>query len=153
MGTCASYALNFRDPQATAALARHLERYLAIRPLFAADFYPLTEWSDDPSKWLAFQFHDPEKGEGIIQAFCSGAGTRDDCRVKLHGLDPATECVVTDWDHPETPHRVSGSTLMDGGLDVGGPGCKDAVVFQYLKVKTNVGGDKAEDWRTKAEGL
>ena len=38
--------------------------------VYRQDFNPLTEWSDDPAKWLAFQFHDCATGEGIVQAFC-----------------------------------------------------------------------------------
>ncbi len=36
---------------------------------FNADYYSLTDWSDDPKQCLAFQFHDPASGEGIVQAF------------------------------------------------------------------------------------
>ncbi|HNS22538.1 MAG TPA: hypothetical protein PKH24_18690 [Sedimentisphaerales bacterium] len=37
MGACASFAINFRDPQAVAALQSHLDRQVTVRPLFAAD--------------------------------------------------------------------------------------------------------------------
>ena len=133
MGACGSFAINFRDPAAVTALRQHLDRYLRIRPLFTADFYPLTDWSDDPSEWLAFQFHDSGKGEGIIQAFC-GAGA--ECReytLKPRGLDAEKYYVVTNWDMPGTSMRRTGAELGGEGITVRAEGGERAVVLHYVE--------------------
>ena len=111
MGACASFAINFRDPQAVAALRRHLDHFLKVRRLFTADYYPLTEWNDDPTKWLAFQFHDPEKQEGLVQAFCRGDAAQRTIRLQLKGLEPDRHYTVTDWDQPSTPTDFTGADL------------------------------------------
>lgn len=131
MGACASYAVNFRDKAIAAALSKHLEHYLAVRTLFAADFYPLTPWSDESDEWLAFQFHDPAKGEGVVQAFCGTGAPREGCLLKLHGLKPDKRYTITDWDHADTPVRLRGSHLMERGLEIGKHGIEGAIVLQY----------------------
>ena len=131
MGACACFAVNFRNPAVVTALRRHLDRYLKVRPLFAADFYPLTEWSDDPAKWLAFQFHDPAKGEGIVQAFCGEDTPRGSHTLKLHGLDPNKRYTITDWDAPEAPAKRSGAEISNAGMEVRAHDGNKAVVLYY----------------------
>ena len=131
MGACASYAINFRDPQAVANLGRHLDLYLPIRHLFAADFYPMTQWSDDPDRWLAFQFHNPEKDEGLVQAFRSATPPQENCRLKLYGLDPDKQYTMIDWDGANVPASLSGSDLMENGLEIRDLGGHGAVVLHY----------------------
>jgi len=134
MGTCASFAINFRDPRAVTALREHLDRYLKVRPLFAGDYYPLTEWTDDPSRWLAFQFHDPEKGKGIVQAFTGASAVERTVTLRLRGLDPGQTYTITDWDHPSSPMERSGADLANSGIEVHGKdGIQQAVVFDYAR--------------------
>ncbi len=131
MGACASFAANFRDPAAVAALRKHLDRYLKLRPLFTADFYPLTDWSDDPQKWLAFQFHDPATGQGIVQAFCGAAAERG-YTVKLQGLDANQTYVVTDWDKSAQEIKLNGRELSTTGIEVkAGEKSSAAIVLEY----------------------
>ena len=37
--------------------------------LMLGDYYPLTEWTLDKAKWIAFQFDRSDLGKGMIQAF------------------------------------------------------------------------------------
>jgi alpha-galactosidase len=132
MGACASFAINFRDPLSVDALRRHLARYLTVRPLFAADYYPLTEWSDDPAEWLAFQFHDPTKGEGIVQAFRGAAAAQDPFTIRLKGLDAAGSYSITDWDNPSVPTERSGIDLAGHGIEFRAPELgPQAIVLHY----------------------
>lgn len=133
MGACASFAINYRDATAVASLRNHLARYLPIRPLFASDFYPLTDWSADSNQWLAFEFHDPAKGEGIVQAF-RGAGTANsETAFKLQGLDTNASYVLTDWDAPTSSTAHSGLDLMTKGISVSGQGKQQALVFHFKR--------------------
>jgi len=100
MGSCASFAINFRDATAVAALGRHLVHYLKARHLFAEDYYPLTPWSLDPARLLAFQFHDPASSDGIVQVFCGSVANDRGARLRLRGLDPTTRYTVVNWDNP-----------------------------------------------------
>ena len=102
-----------------------------MRPLFAADFYPLTDWSSDPTKWLAFQFHDPAKGEGIVQAFRGASTSPRRHTLRLQGLDANKQYTVTDWDNPTSPVEWSGAELTNAGMEVRARDVNQAVVFQY----------------------
>lgn len=130
MGACASYAANYRDPAVVANLRRHLERYLPVRPLFTKDFYPLTECSDDARQWLSFQFHDPVKGEGIVQAFCGSQESSPSHVLKLRGLDPERSYTITDWDNPTIEIQRTGAELL-AGVEVSSTGASVAKVLHY----------------------
>lgn len=135
MGACASFAINYRDPQAVAGLRKHLDRYQKVRPYFAADYYPLTEWSDDPKQWLAFQFHDAAQSAGLIQAFCGAGATLRTLTLKLQGLDRSKTYLVTNWDQPESAIERSGESLVDEGISISvGPG-NAAVVLEYARLE------------------
>jgi alpha-galactosidase len=132
MGACASYAANYRDPSAVAALRKHLDLYLKVRSLYTGDFYPLTEWSDDATKWLAFQFHDPVSGKGIMQAFCGTTAPQRSITLKLQGLDPDKGYRITDWDKPGQNQKRSGLELSTTGIQVeAGEKVNGAVVLEY----------------------
>jgi alpha-galactosidase len=132
MGACASFAVNFRDPKIVDALRLHLDRYRAVRSLFAGDYHPLTEWSDDSARWLAFQFHDPAKGEGIVQAFCGAAAAQRTCTLRLKGLDPDRPYAIADWDNPSVLTQRSGADLAHAGIEVRAKDtAQQAVVLHY----------------------
>ncbi len=131
MGACGSFAINYRDPNAVAALRKHLQQYLKIRRLFAADFFPLTDGSLDSRKWLAFQFHDPATGEGIIQAFCGANGSEPRVQLKPLGLDASKRYTITDWDHLATPKEWSGSELIESGIEVRARDVDQSIVLHY----------------------
>jgi alpha-galactosidase len=118
MGACASFAINYRDPLAVASLREHLDRYLPLRAIFTADFYPLTPWSDNPAEWLAFQFHDRTKGAGVVQAFCGPSGSARPLRLKFRGLVPEQQYAVTDWDSESSVTVLTGAELADPGLEI-----------------------------------
>lgn len=133
MGACASFAINFRDPAAVAALRRHLDRYLPLRPLFTRDYHPLTPWSDKPARRLAFEFHDPDTGQGLVQVFEDGSSAGGQPPVRLRGLDPDAAYTITDWDAPGIESVSSGAELMDQGLPIP-PGRKaPAMVFVFQR--------------------
>ncbi|MCC7377425.1 MAG: alpha-galactosidase [Verrucomicrobiales bacterium] len=118
MGACASFAINYRDPAAVAALRRHLDRYGAIRDLFTRDFYPLTPWTENTGEVLAFQFHDPVSGRGVVQVFRGPTLEPMSLRVKLRGLSSGSKFRVFDWDQPGKSSEYLGSRLTEQGLPV-----------------------------------
>jgi alpha-galactosidase len=135
MGACASYAANFRDPATVAALRRHLDRYLPLRPLYAADFYPLTGWNNDPATWLAFQFHDPVTERGIIHAFCGSTVTARQYPIKLQALDPGNRYRITNWDNPAGSEVRGGLELSTSGIEVrAAENSSSAIVLEYVSI-------------------
>ncbi len=135
MGACASFAINYRDPQAVSSLRRHLDQYLPVRHLFTQDFYPLTAWTDDPNAWLAFQFHDPSDQTGIVQAFRSPAAAPEPLLLKLQGLDLREAYLVRDWSNPEHPTEMLGEDIAKVGVELKNSGDHGTVVLQYAPVQ------------------
>lgn len=131
MGSCATFAINFRDPACVEALRKHLARYLQVRPLFTKDYYPLTPWSVDPAQVLAFQFHNPSSGEGIVQLSCGPMATERNARLNLRGLNPTARYTLMNWDSPGSGATYTGTELMKHGLLVLAGRDHAALVFQY----------------------
>jgi alpha-galactosidase len=131
MGSCASFAIDFRDPAAVTALRQHLLRYLKVRSLFTKDYYPLTPWSLDPARLLAFQFHDPASGGGIVQVFCGSGATNEVIRLRLRGLKSTERYAVLNWDSPKQTSSFTGVQLRSEGLPVIVPRDRTALVLQY----------------------
>lgn len=134
MGSCVSYAINYRDPAAVESLRKFLARYLTVRQLFHTDYYPLTDWSTDPERWLAFQYHSPEAGEGILQAFRGGTSADEGITLKPKGLSLDDRYLVVNWDEPDTEKVLSGKELMEEGIEVAGGSGDRAAVYHYRKI-------------------
>jgi hypothetical protein len=138
MGACASFAINYRDPQSVRNLRRHLEHYLPIRHLFTQDFYPLTPWTEDTNAWLAFQFHDPVKQVGVVQAFRNPASNSQAVALKLRALDARQTYLLSVWSDADGPAQTqlldterSGEELMTVGVELQNAGQDGAVVLEY----------------------
>lgn len=98
-------------------LRRLAAEWRHIVPYFRGDFYPLTPYSRHEDAWLAWQFHRPDRGDGVVEVFrraaCEGAA-----RVfRLSALDAAARYEVTDSDTASTA-TASGKDLMETGLNV-----------------------------------
>ncbi|MFC1462686.1 GH36 C-terminal domain-containing protein [Verrucomicrobiota bacterium] len=98
---------------------------------FYGDYYPLTPYNRDETQWIAWQFHRPDRGTGIVQAF-----RRKDCLsgsacFALDGLDSAAEYVVTDIDAPERAGTFTGRQLMEDGVSVETGVAPQAAILTY----------------------
>ncbi|MBC8449329.1 MAG: GH36 C-terminal domain-containing protein [Chloroflexi bacterium] len=79
------------------------------------DYYPLTPYNLDSAEWIAWQFDQPEAGEGMVQAFRREKNTEATQTFRLRGLDPAAQYTVTDFDL-DAPTTLSGQELLEKGL-------------------------------------
>jgi len=86
-------------------------------PYMLSDFHPLTAYTLDENTWVAWQFHDPATGSGIVQAFRRKDALTDGACFPLRGLTAEAHYSVTDLDGGE-PVEYSGQTLTQQGLPV-----------------------------------
>ena len=88
-----------------------------VAPLMLADYYPLTPYSRDLTRWIAWQFNRPEQGDGVVQAFRRPKNAEKAVRFRLRGLDPDARYAVTNLDSGAS-QTLAGRELLDNGLAV-----------------------------------
>jgi len=111
-----------------------LEQYRRLQPCFLGDYYPLSPHSKALDVWMAWQFHRPDFGEGLVQAFRRDRSFYESARFKLRGLDAKARYRVTDLDAPD-PKEMSGAELMEKGLPVSIAQQPGAAILTYRQVK------------------
>ena len=111
-------------------LRRVVHEWRGYAGCYFGDFYPLTPYSLAAEAWMAWQFHLPDSGRGLVQAFRRPASVYESARFKLRDLDRGARYLVRDLDRP-APEEMDGATLMDTGLLVTAPAAPCAVVIQY----------------------
>jgi alpha-galactosidase len=116
-----------------ALLRRLVAEWRAIGPYLLGDYYPLTPYSRAEDHWLAWQFHRPEMGDGIVQAF-----RRADCEkatqlLALRAVDPAAKYRVRDLE-TDTTVEWPGEELATCGLPVTVPSQPGASLLLYGRI-------------------
>lgn len=136
MGAHYALAINTKatSPADWKSVTDFLNRYRSIRQLFQGDFYPLSPYSIQQTAWLAFQFDRPDLGQGVVQVFRRNQCPDESFHATLHGLDPASRYVLSDWDATQT-RTVTGRELFEKGLSVRLPSKPGAAVIQYRKAR------------------
>ena len=105
------------DPKFDTARAKAItDAYRRVRHLLCGDWYGITGYGRDETRWLASQYHRADLGEGMVLAFRRARCADDTLRVQLKGLDGQTTYeVATSTGGPV--RRMTGRELM-AGLDV-----------------------------------
>ena len=103
---------------------------------FYGDYYPLTPYNRDETQWIAWQFHRPDTGRGLVQAFRRRSSQARTMLFRLGGLDPAAHYVVTNMDQPDNPVRQTGEELMESGLPIAMNHAPQAAVIVYSLAAT-----------------
>ncbi len=127
-----SFGMGRLTAENTAAQQKAYAECRRLAPLMMADYYPLTPYSRELNQWIAWQFDRPETGEGAVQAFRRSQSADDVVRLKLRGLDPGADYVLTDWDSGES-QTIGGRELRDEGLAVSIRGQPGSAVIVYKK--------------------
>ena len=120
------------SPDNVEAQKRAYSEVRKVGPCMLHDYYPLTEYSLAPDRWIAWQFNDPGEGVGVVQAFrrpdCGEAsmtfklrGLREDAEYELENLDTGKEL-------------RTGRALMREGLTVAMAEKPAAAVILYRAV-------------------
>ncbi len=115
-----------------AALADIVE-FRALRPYFAADYYPLTEHATSDDAWAAFQWNRPETRDGIVLAFRRSGSLVASQTLALHGLDPGADYEVSYEDYGIVVHK-SGRELL-AGLALKIPQADASLLVKYRRVR------------------
>ncbi len=134
-----SFGMGGLTPENTAAQQKAYGECRRIAPMMLeGDYYPLTPYSRQQDRWIAWQFHRPGAGDGVVQAF-----RRKDCAdaaqtYRLRGLDPAAQYEVTNFDVAGTM-KASGAELMAQGLAAEIKDKPGAAIFTYRRIEWGAG--------------
>jgi alpha-galactosidase len=102
-----------RDDLDLELLRKLMTEWHEVAECYYGDYYPLTPYSRDEQNWMAWQFHRPEQGDGLIQVFRRAESPIEAASFPLRGLDPDARYVFHDFDVPDdTEHR--GADLASG---------------------------------------
>jgi alpha-galactosidase len=83
---------------------------------------------------MAWQFHRPDLGEGLVQAFRRDRSFYESARLRLRGLDANARYRVLNLDAPN-PKELSGAELMEKGLALSITQQPGSAIVTYQKVK------------------
>ena len=125
---------DFRADVDDALIMKLYREWREIGPDYYGDYYPLTAWSLDKDAWIAWQFHNPGTGDGFVQAFRREDNDFFGGAFRLRGLDAAAVYEVTNFDAGDAI-RLTGSELMEHGLDIAIKERPGAAVVRYRKVE------------------
>jgi alpha-galactosidase len=98
-------------------LREALAEEIDCRELFYGDFYPLCSYSLSEDVWAAWQFHRPDRGEGMVLALRRQGSPFPELVAVLRGLEAEGEYEVEHRD-TGTTQQVLGRDLMAAGLTV-----------------------------------
>jgi len=116
-------------------LRQTIREWREYAPNYFGDFYPLTPCSLGNDVWLAWQFHRPEVGRGVVQAFRRADSIYTSAHVQLRGLEPAARYRLTDLDAPASTRVCTGRELMEQGLDLVVPTRPAAIIITYEELR------------------
>lgn len=119
LGSSFTMALDYRSEnpafweQATARV-NELKR---VREFFSKDYYPLSPYTTAEDAWIAWQFHDPEKDAGLVQAFRRGKAPDATLHLRLRGLGEGATYTLTNLD-TSADESIAGGRLMAEGFGI-----------------------------------
>lgn len=116
------------------ACIRMANEWWQISSDLLGDYYPLSDYSLSEDDWMAWQYDQPEKGRGVVQAFRHARSPYETARFKWRGLDPGATYELRNFD-VLGPTRISGRELLDQGLLLTLTNRPDSVVISYKRVK------------------
>jgi alpha-galactosidase len=109
---------------------RTLDQYLSLRKFFYGDFYPLTNYSQAPDVWMAYQLDRADLGEGLIVALKRPQSPYRSARLALKGLHEKATYEVRNLDTNDQK-TCCGEELANEGLEVVLKANPDSALFVY----------------------
>ena len=122
-----------RESEAIPAIQHRIKDYLALRPYFYGDYYPLTNSRNTTrdNAWLAYQLHRPDKGDGIVLAFRRKDCAEDSIRIRLGGIERASKYELFYEDYNIHQEKL-GQELLDG-ITISIPQKPASLLIRYEK--------------------
>lgn len=124
---------DFRVDVDDALIQKLYREWLAVGPDFFGDYYPLTAHSLAKDAWIAWQFHRPEAGRGMVQAFRRPDNDFYGGQFRLQGLLPNARYEVHNFDEPDKI-IMTGQQLMETGIGITIKDRPGAALIAYKKV-------------------
>jgi alpha-galactosidase len=94
-----------------------LAEWREVSAFYSGDFYPLTEYSQDETAWIAWQWSRTNRSASIVQAFRRSQSPFSVAKFRLRDVDQEANYSIEDLDS----HRkieVSGKSLSTDGLPI-----------------------------------
>jgi alpha-galactosidase len=129
-----SFGMGALTPKNRVAQVKAYGECRRVGPLMLGDYYPLTPYSRDLDRWIAWQFNRPEQGDGVIQAFRREGCAEPVVTLRLSGLEPDGLYRINDLDRASRL-KVRGRDLMGEGLRVEVGDRPGAAVVLYRRVR------------------
>jgi alpha-galactosidase len=98
------------------------------------DYYPLTAYSLAEDAWVGWQYDQPEKGRGVVQAFRHAESPHESARFKVRGLEPAATYQLRNLDVAGST-TIAGGELMEPGLLLTLTNIPGSAVISYRRLK------------------
>jgi alpha-galactosidase len=112
-------------------LRRLMDERQRLTPYLYGDYYPLTPGGPSEADWIAWQFHRPDLGAGMVQVFRRADSPFETGRFRLHGLEPEAVYQITDLDRPDEHTTMTGRELMETGAAITMREQPQAVIMTY----------------------
>jgi len=116
------------------ALKASFEEVKSINSYYYSDYYPLTEWNYDLTKWKGWEFVNPETQSGFIQLFCPPDCVDLTYSVKMFGLDANSQYQLIDADG-KLSGIATGKQLMEEGYTITVSESRTAILMTFEKIK------------------
>jgi alpha-galactosidase len=121
--------------QSLPVVKKAYDEFRRVAPLMIeGDYYPLTPYNRAPDQWIAWQFHDPAKDAGILQAFRRGKNKELELAAPLRGLNPTGRYRVTNLDAQESTEEKTGAELMEKGPSIQLAEPRSAGIWEYCRL-------------------
>ena len=102
-------------PELKAQARKHFDAYKKVRGFLAEDYYALVPQPKTLEEWAGWQFANPERGDGFVQAFRLNSPETVKW-LPLHGLDANATYEFTDV-YTGQKWSANGSDLIQRGLE------------------------------------
>jgi alpha-galactosidase len=129
-----SFGMGTLTAENTAAQQKAYAECRQVAPLMLGDYYPLTPYTLVLDQWIAWQFHRPEQGDGVVQAFRRPNCALGSASYRLRGLGAAAQYELANFDVKGTT-KCSGKELMEKGVTVAIRQRPGAAVIVYQRIK------------------
>lgn len=105
-----------------------------IASLMLADYHPLTPYTLQTDRWIAWQFNRPEHGEGVVQVFRRAKCASSIITLRPSGLIASARYEITNLDELSKT-ILTGNELMTTGLPVEIKQQPGAAILLYQALK------------------